>query len=90
MKRILLILLLILNLLYLAVVLTGYPMRFSFAWNVGLAFGWIGCLLLSGIFFIRSGKKSGYSPYLSLAVFSLSLACFGWHAFINYLSLIMG
>ncbi|WP_101841974.1 hypothetical protein [Halobacillus sp. Marseille-P3879] len=90
MKRFLLILLLIVNLLYIAAVLTGYPMRFSFGWNVGLGLVWIGCLLLSGIFLIRSGRKSGYSPYLSLTVFSLSLASLGWHAFINYLFLIMG
>ncbi|WP_431802327.1 hypothetical protein [Halobacillus andaensis] len=90
MKRFLLILLLIVNLLYIAAVLIGYPMRFSLGWNVGLGLVWVGNLLLAGIFVFRSGKKNGYSPYLSLAVFSLSLACFGWHAFINYLSLIMG
>ncbi|MYL39582.1 hypothetical protein [Halobacillus litoralis] len=90
MKKTLLVLSVIVNLVYLIHVLVDLGIKLSNVMNV--TFGLIFVVSISGsiYFLIQSRENPGYHPYLSLTVFTLSIASIGWFAFINYLSLIMG
>lgn len=90
MKKIILVLLLIVNSFYIGNFLIGFGIRFSSTWNVFFGIVFVISILLSGMFLFRSKKKSEYSPYLSVAVLSISFASLGWFVFFNYLSLLMG
>ncbi|WP_027953660.1 hypothetical protein [Halobacillus kuroshimensis] len=90
MKKILLAISVIVNLIYLINVLVGIGIRLSNVMNVILGLIFVVSILGAIYFLVRSKQDSGYHPYLSLAVLTLSIASLGWFAFINYLSLIMG
>ncbi|MBM7553965.1 hypothetical protein [Thalassobacillus pellis] len=90
MKKILLTISVIVNLFYLINVLAGSGIRLSNLMNVILGVIFVVSILGSIISLLRSKQNSSYHLYLSLTVLTLSLASFGWFAFINYFSLIMG
>ncbi|RDY67615.1 hypothetical protein DXT76_18950 [Halobacillus trueperi] len=89
MKKTLLAISVIVNLLYLINVLVDFGIRLSSVMNVVLGLIFVVSILGSLFFLIQSKQNSGYHPYLSLTVLTLSIASFGWFTFINYLSLIM-
>ncbi|WP_226577598.1 hypothetical protein [Halobacillus litoralis] len=90
MKRILLSLSVLVNLFYLINVLGGFGIRMPDLLNVIFGLIFVVSILGSIIFLIRFKQNRGYHPYLSLMVLTLSLASFGWFAFINFLTGIMG
>ncbi|MBA2173716.1 hypothetical protein H0266_02275 [Halobacillus locisalis] len=90
MKRWLLIVLVVMNALYIYSTFVDWNIRWGNVWTMFMAVLLLGSMVLSGWFLLRSRKRSGYHPYLSVVLLSLSIASFGWFAFLNYLSFIMG
>ncbi|KGX87888.1 hypothetical protein N781_11575 [Pontibacillus halophilus JSM 076056 = DSM 19796] len=89
MKKALLAISVIVNLVYLINVLVDLGIRLSNVMNVILGSIFVISILGAIYFLVKSRQNSGYHPYLSLTVLTLSIASFAWLAFINYLSLIM-
>lgn len=90
MKKVLLTISIIVNLLYLINVLASLGIRQSNGMNVLLGLIFVVSILGSIFSLIRFRQNSCYHLYLSITVLTLNLASFGWFAFINYLSIIMG
>ncbi|WP_430786860.1 hypothetical protein VBD025_14925 [Virgibacillus flavescens] len=90
MKKAVLLIMLLINLVFIANFLIGIGFRLTNLWTVLLGAFFIISILFSGIFLFRSRKKPGYHPYLSLGVLTLSSGSFAWFIFLNYLSLLMG
>lgn len=90
MKKILLSLSLLVNGFYIANFLIGSGIRFSSGWNMFFGAFFVSSIFSSIMFLFRYRRESENSPYLSIAVLSISLASLGWFTFFNYLSLIMG
>lgn len=90
MKKFLLVLSVIINLLYWFNVFADVGLRLAPLMNILFGLTFLVSILASIAFLIRSKQNTGYHPYLSISVLTLSLASLGWFSFINYLSLIMG
>lgn len=89
MKKFLLVLSVIINLIYWINVLADVGLRLSPLMNILFGLMFLGSIFGSIICLIRSKQNTGYHPYLSVSVLTLSLASLGWFSFINYFSLIM-
>lgn len=87
MRRFLLIVLLLGNLFYITDFLSNYDtFKLNNLWVIFFSIS----LYFSILFLIRSRKKSGYSPYLSISVLVTSISCLGTFPFLYFLSNLMG
>ncbi|MFB3161408.1 hypothetical protein ABLO26_08535 [Neobacillus sp. 179-J 1A1 HS] len=87
MGKVILILLLLINISYLVSFLAFFGA--SLLNNLWLG-TFIGSLILSLYYLMRTRKQKGYMPYLSIAVISFSMGSLGLYVFIYYLSNLLG
>ncbi|MFB3167680.1 hypothetical protein P5G62_011235 [Neobacillus sp. 179-C4.2 HS] len=87
MGKVILILLLLINISYLVSFLAFFGA--SLLNNLWLG-TFIGSLILSFYYLMRTRKQKDYTPYLSIAVISFSMGSLGLYVFIYYLSNLLG
>lgn len=89
MKKAVLILLLLVNVIYLVNFLAGSVLQFSFAINALFVLSFLVGIVLS-ITYLLQLKRHDQHPFLSMAVLSFSLASIGCFAFFQFLANMMG
>lgn len=87
MRRFILILLLLINVFYIANYLTNFE---TFALNILWISFFIISLCLSILYLLRSRKQATYNPLLSIAVLVTSISSLGAYGFKYFISNFMG
>lgn len=87
MKKFILVLLLLVNVCYMAIYFTNFEV---FAPNSVWIVFFIISLCLSILYLYRSRKQSGYNPYLAIAVLVTGISSLGAYGFRYFLSHLMG
>ncbi|MCA0970196.1 hypothetical protein LCM20_06325 [Halobacillus litoralis] len=90
MKRTIIIILLILNIAYIATALTDTPFRYTAPYTTGVALLLVVSLLVGGITFFQARTERHQPIFLAVSLFFISLGAAGWFAFVNYLALLIG
>ncbi len=90
MKRLILILMLLIDLAFISMVLIGDPFRYDNGWTFTLGGYFLLSILVSGFFLRKTKKTRELWPYLTVSVLALSLSSLGWLVFMKYLFLIIG